>query len=139
MYWKEPKKLTERMVRWHEKLQDYNFKIIHIVGKNNGPADALSRMHQKDEKEEPKLTPLLQADAFLTVFEAGDLGTLEHEVIEAQWRHQLTMKQWKEALSIKKDEGPGNTAWRDEKQSLVIPPDDDLKRRILRSSMTTRA
>jgi len=37
------------MARWHEKLQDYNFKIVHIPGKSNGPADALSRMHQKDE------------------------------------------------------------------------------------------
>jgi len=42
------------------------------------------------------------------------------------------MKQWEKALSIKRDEGPGNTAWRDEKWCLVIPPDDDLKRKILR-------
>jgi hypothetical protein len=82
-YWKEPKKLTGRTARWHEKLQDYNFKIVHITGKSNGPVDALSRMHQKDEKEEPKLTPLLPADAFLNVFEAEDPGTLEHEVMEA--------------------------------------------------------
>jgi hypothetical protein len=39
-YWKEPRKLTGRMARWHEKLQDYNFKIVHIPGKNNGPVDA---------------------------------------------------------------------------------------------------
>jgi hypothetical protein len=52
-YWKEPKKLTGRMVRWHEKLQDYNFKIMHIAGKNNRLADTLSRMHQKDEKRNP--------------------------------------------------------------------------------------
>jgi len=45
MYWKEPKKLTGRMARWYEKLQDYNFKIMHITEKSNGPADALSRMH----------------------------------------------------------------------------------------------
>jgi hypothetical protein len=54
MYWKEPKKLTGRTARWHKKLQDYNFKILHIAGKSNGPADALSRMHQKDEDETPK-------------------------------------------------------------------------------------
>jgi len=58
-YWKEPKKLTGRTARWHEKLQDYNFKIVHIAGKSNGPADALSRMHQKDEDKTPKLTPLI--------------------------------------------------------------------------------
>ena len=55
-YWKEPKRLTGRTARWHEKLQDYNFKIVHIASKSNGPADALSRMHQKDEDEAPKLT-----------------------------------------------------------------------------------
>jgi len=41
-YWKAPRKLTGRMARWHEKLQDYNFKIVHISGKTNTPADALS-------------------------------------------------------------------------------------------------
>jgi hypothetical protein len=48
MYWKEPKKLTGRTTRWHEKLQDYTFKIVHIAGKSNGPVDTPSRMHQKD-------------------------------------------------------------------------------------------
>src|SRR6266851_9823067 len=42
MYWKSPRKLTGRTVRWHEKLQDYNFKILHIPGKNNTPTNALS-------------------------------------------------------------------------------------------------
>jgi hypothetical protein len=82
--WKEPKKLTGRTARWHKKLQDYNFKIMHITGKNNGPADALSRMHQKGESKEPKLTPLIPADAFLNIFEVRDSGTLEHEVMKAQ-------------------------------------------------------
>jgi len=42
MYWKSPRKLTSRTAWWHEKLQDYNFKILHVAGKNNTPADALS-------------------------------------------------------------------------------------------------
>ena len=83
-YWKEPKKLMGRMARWHKKLQDYNFKSVHIAGKSNGPVDALSRMHQKDEDEITKLTPLISPDAFLNIFEAGDLGTVEHKVMEAQ-------------------------------------------------------
>jgi len=32
-YWKEPKKLTGRTMWWHEKLQDYNFKIITLWAK----------------------------------------------------------------------------------------------------------
>ena len=91
-YWKEPKKLTGRMARWHEKLQDYNFKIVHIARKSNGPADALSRMHQQDEDETPKLTPLISPNAFLNVFEAGNPGTVEHEIMEAQVQHRLTME-----------------------------------------------
>jgi hypothetical protein len=29
-YWKSPRKLTGRTARWHKKLQDYNFRIIHV-------------------------------------------------------------------------------------------------------------
>jgi len=49
-------------------------------------------MHQKEEDETPKPTPLISPDAFLNVFEAGDLGTVEHEVVEAQAQHQSTME-----------------------------------------------
>ena len=42
IYWKSPRKLMGRTAHWHEKLQDYNFKILHIPRKNNTPADALS-------------------------------------------------------------------------------------------------
>ena len=81
-YWKEPKKLTGRMARWHKKLQDYNFKIIHIARKHNGLADALSRMHQKNEGEELKLTPLISPDAFLNVFKVRDPGMVEHKIVK---------------------------------------------------------
>ena len=47
-YWKSPKKLTGRTAHWHEKLQDYNFKIIHISGKTNTPADALLQPNGQD-------------------------------------------------------------------------------------------
>jgi len=36
------------MARWHEQLQDYNFKIIHIAGKINTPADMLLRLIGED-------------------------------------------------------------------------------------------
>jgi hypothetical protein len=73
-------------------LQDYNFKIVHISGKDNRPADALSRMHQDEEREEPKMTSLLPPDAFLNVFEAGDLGTVEHDMVVTQQKYKETMK-----------------------------------------------
>jgi len=48
-----------RMARWHKKLQDYNFNIVHITGKSNSPSDTLLRMHQEDEDKITKLTPLI--------------------------------------------------------------------------------
>ena len=130
-YWKEPKKLTEWMARWHEKLQDYNFKIVHVAEKENGLVDALSRMYQ-DEEKEPKLTPLISSDAFLNVFEVGDLGMLEYDIIQGQQKYRTTMKQWEKTIAIQSDEGPHETVWRDKGGQLVVPLDDTLKRKILR-------
>jgi hypothetical protein len=132
MYWKEPKKLLGQTACWHKKLQDYNFKIVHIPGKDNGPADALSRMHQDEEREEPKLTSLLPPDAFLNVFEAGDLGTLEHNVVLTQQKYVRVMKQREETISITPSKGLHMTEWRDRGGRLVVPPDNTLKRKILR-------
>ena len=99
-YWKEPKKLMGRMAQWHKKLQDYNFKIVHIARKTNGPVDALSRMDQEEENREPKLTPLISLDAFLNIFKAGDPGILEDEVVQTQQQHQETMNEWEKMLPI---------------------------------------
>ena len=37
------RKLTERQIRWSLALSRYNFRIIHVAGKSNSRADALSR------------------------------------------------------------------------------------------------
>ena len=41
-YWKSPRNLNWRTACWHADLQEYNYKIQHIPGKDNIPADALS-------------------------------------------------------------------------------------------------
>jgi hypothetical protein len=42
-YFKSPQKITAHQVRWNTFLQDYNFEIMHIPGKNNTIADLLSQ------------------------------------------------------------------------------------------------
>ena len=46
------KELNRRQVRWFEKLEQYKFKILYILKKENGKADALSRRsnHMKTKK-----------------------------------------------------------------------------------------
>jgi len=89
-------------------------------------------MHQDEEHEEPRLTSLLPPDTFLNVFEAGDPGTLEHDTVTTQQRHAKTMKQWEKMISIILSKGPHTAEWRDKGGRLVVPPDDALKRKILR-------
>ena len=42
-YWKSPKNLNRRTARWQADLQEYDYEIRHIPGKENIPPDALSR------------------------------------------------------------------------------------------------
>ena len=41
-YWKSPRNLNRRTARWHADLQEYDYEIQHIPGKDNIPADTLS-------------------------------------------------------------------------------------------------
>ena len=41
-YWKSPKNLNHRTARWQADLQEYDYEIRHIPGKENIPPDALS-------------------------------------------------------------------------------------------------
>jgi len=86
-YWKALKKLTERMAQWHEKLQDYNFKIQHITGKTNTPADTLSHPNSQENLEPVKEVSLIPPEAFLRIFGVNSDGSLESRMVESQMEH----------------------------------------------------
>ncbi len=83
-FWKSLKKLNGRMARWHEHLQDYNFRIIHIAGKVNTPADTLSRPPRADVTEDSQEMALLPPALFLNVFSADSNSSLEHQIVLTQ-------------------------------------------------------
>ncbi len=76
-YWKSPRKLTGRTARWHEKLQDYNFKILHMARKNNTPADALSCPCDNERETAERQLLLILESAFLNLAKAGDPNSLK--------------------------------------------------------------
>ncbi len=43
LYWKEPRKISRRIAREFQELQEYNFILKHVAGNKNTQADALSR------------------------------------------------------------------------------------------------
>ena len=50
-YWKAPRKLDRRHAHWHADLEEYDFKMVHIPGNTNGPADTLSCPPETDKGE----------------------------------------------------------------------------------------
>ena len=83
-FWKSPKKLNGRMARWHEQLQDYDFRIVHIAGKMNTPADVLLRLPGANVPEDSQEVVLLPPELFLNVFGANSDGSLEHQIVLSQ-------------------------------------------------------
>src|SRR5216683_7892375 len=83
-FWKLLKKLNRRMAQWHEHLQDYNFRITHIVGKVNTPANTLSRPPGADIVEDSREMALLPPKLFLNIFRTNSDRSLEHHIILAQ-------------------------------------------------------
>ena len=99
-YWKMLKKLTGQMARWHEKLQDYNFKIVHIAGKTNTPADTLLWPNSEDIQKEEKEVALILPEAFIQIFDTDLEGSLESNIVYSQRAHQSVMEKWEEDLQI---------------------------------------
>jgi len=94
-----------RTARWHEKLQDYNFKILHIAGKNNTPTDTLSCPCDDEREQGERQLSLLPKSAFLNLAEAGDPTSLEGMLTEAQLQYRPWFVARKEAQGWTDDQG----------------------------------
>jgi hypothetical protein len=89
-HWKSPRKLMGRTVHWHKKLQDYNFKIVHVQGKDNTPADALSRLGEEEWTTEEKQLALIPPECFINLSTIEEPPELEIDVI----CHQDLYEKW---------------------------------------------
>ena len=118
-YWKSPWKLTRWTTRWHKKLQDYNFCIVYIQGKNNTPANALSWPNKDEQQWEERQVTLLTPEIFLNLAGTSNKDLIEYLLIQEQHTHLGWLK------------GLGSTLWVTEDGHTIVPPSDPLKRRIL--------
>jgi len=121
-YWKSPRKLTGRTARWHEKLQDYNFKILHVPGKNNTPTDALSCPCDDEREVGERQLSLLPESAFLNLTTTGDPDSLEAMLMATQQDYKPWFEARKDQQRWTNDQGQ----WLDANQKVVLPPDQDL-------------
>jgi hypothetical protein len=51
-YWISPQNLIRWTARWHLDLQEYDYEILYIPGKENGPPDTLSQPPGADQGKE---------------------------------------------------------------------------------------
>jgi len=132
-FWKSPKKLNGRMARWHEHLQDYDFRIVHIVGKTNTPANMLSSPPRADVVEDSQEMVLLPSEPFLNIFGVDSDRSLEHQIILTQRTVSDVMNEWMEDLPIIRDEQVDRPIWRHEPSGrLVVPPVDKIRKKVVR-------
>jgi hypothetical protein len=131
-YWKSPRKLSGRTARWYEELQDYNFKIVHIPGKSNVPADALSHPDGEDVQRNEKEVALIPPEAFIRVFDANSEGSLESRIVQTQRLHPGAMRKLESNSLAQRVDTTLGPHWTDSKGCLVVPPDDHIRREIAR-------
>jgi RNase H-like domain found in reverse transcriptase/Integrase zinc binding domain/Chromo (CHRromatin Organisation MOdifier) domain len=135
LHWKSPRKLNQRTARWHSELQDYNFTLHHVPGKNHTAADALSRPPGTDTgKNDNQQMIMLPEPLFIRVADEDSPGSVEHFITVIQNNNRTLMKEWESTFPIERVDSPNlNTPfWRDiSEHHLVVPPDQGLKREIM--------
>ncbi len=132
-FWKSPKKLNGRTAQWHKRLQDYDFRIIHITGKTNTPANMLLRPPRADVVEDSQEMALLPSELFLNIFRADSNRSLEHQIILTQQTMSDVMDKWAEDLPIIRDKQVDGPMWRHEPSGrLVIPLVDKIRKKVVR-------
>jgi hypothetical protein len=127
-YWKHPQKVNHHVARWFGELQDYNLEIHHIPGKIH-PVDMLSQPNNVDKGELDNQNVTVLPEWFF--IQAITIHyPLHTQIRDAQLQYLLTLRKWKDSFRITPPvtlNGPWLWA-----SCLVIPPNSDLKRTILK-------
>ena len=136
-FWKNPRKVNRRVARWFATLQDYNLLIKHVPGKLHAAPDMLSRPPGTDRGElDNQDVTLLSPDSFirLTLEEDQEIIDLERSIVAAQKKHPKLLEHWRRTKQVSDRRASYTnelTACKNNLQA-AIPPEDSLKREILR-------
>jgi hypothetical protein len=91
--WKSAWKLNRQIARWHGFLQDYEYKIEHVLGKLHATADALSRPLGEDQNEDDNEAMIMIPElAFIRIADEDTPGSLENHITQSQWAYGAIIK-----------------------------------------------
>jgi len=97
LYWKEPRKISQRVAREFQELSEYNFVLKHIAGTKNARADALSRRSDYDTGGgDNKDVIILPHKVFIKIAgkEPIEEVDIRSKVNASNMAHEKTIQQW---------------------------------------------
>jgi hypothetical protein len=142
-YWKAPRNLNRRQLRWLDLLQHYDFKIQYRPGHESGKPDALSRRHDhRDNGGEEHPQTLLKEEHFadLNATYAADADIIE--AIKAAIEQDETIKPVLAYLRADHEQASAEVreAMKDytmedgvlyRQNKIYVPKDEDIKQQLL--------
>ncbi len=128
LYWKEPRKISRRIAREFQELQEYNFILKHIVGTKNARADALSRCPDYDTGEgDNENIVVLPSQVFIKLANDEPIEEVNtcSKINMSNLENEDTIKKWANTYQLHHEY---NAWWKD--GALVVAGDNNLKRGV---------
>jgi len=129
LYWKEPRKISRRIAREFQELQEYNFVLKHVAGTKNARADALSRQPDYNTGEEDNDNVIvLPSQVFVNLASSEPIEETDtcSKINMSNLANEETIKKWANMYQLHQEH---NTWWKED--ALVVASDNNLKRGVI--------
>jgi len=131
LYWKEPRKISQRVAREFQELSEYNFVLKHIARTKNARADALSRRSDYNTGEgDNEDVIVLPHEVFIQLAGEDPIEEVDirSKVNASNMAHEKTIQQWANSHQLHYEH---NTWWKG--TALVVASGNNLKRGVISS------
>jgi len=129
LYWKEPRKISRRIAREFQELQEYNFVLKHVAGNKNARADALSRRPDYDMGEEDNdNVVVLPPEVFIKLASDEPIEEVDtrSKINMSNLENEEVIKKWANTYQLHQEH---NAWWKED--ALVVAGDNNLKRGVI--------
>jgi hypothetical protein len=141
-YFSEKRSLSERQVRYSERLSKFNVRVVYRPGVLNGAADALSRMHPLEGGEDTVHAALLPtSEVWYDVMTSASIKNIElPETEDISTRIKASYSKDESTATLVRDLNRDPQSHPDHtlqdgfifhKGCILVPADDSIKRDIL--------
>ncbi len=127
-YWKEPRKINQRIAREFQELSEYDFILQHILGTTNTRADVLSRQSNGEEAKKDNDDVIVLPDEVFASAIYISLNEIDIQCREKQVTHANEIKPWIDHHNLRQHD---QLWWKND--ALVVVGNNDLKWGVIQS------